>query len=245
MRSQAPASLVDAASECYRDSGRFTWHFARGKLGGDPVFTTILAQGLLNGFAHVLDLGCGQGLLAAWLFAARDAYETPGAWPQGWPAPPHLDRYTGVEINAHEAARAHTAGARLGATRCLIVQGDVRHVDYPEADAIVILDVLHYMDRASQESVLARARSVLAPGGRLLLRVGNAAGGAGFTAGRVVDTMVALARHHRLIRLHCRPVHEWLAVLARAGVSARAVAENRGAAFSNVVLLAQPASKSA
>lgn len=245
MRSQAPASLVDAASECYRDSGRFAWHFARGKLGGDPVFTTILAQGLLNGFAHVLDLGCGQGLLASWLFAARAAYETPGAWPQGWPAPPHLDRYTGVEINAHEAARARTADARLGATRCLIVQGDVRHVDYPEADAIVILDVLHYMDRASQESVLARARSVLAPGGRLLLRVGDAAGGAGFTASRVVDTVVALARHHRLIRLHCRPVHEWLAVLARAGFSARAVAENRGAAFGSVVLLAQPASKSA
>lgn len=245
MRSEAPASLVDAASQCYRDSGRFAWHFARGKLGGDPVFATILAHGLLDGRTRVLDLGCGQGLLAAWLSAARTAYETPGAWPQGWPAPPHLDRYTGVEINAHEAARARAAGARLGATRCLIVQGDVRHVDYPEADAIVILDVLHYMDRASQESVLARARSVLAPGGRLLLRIGDAGAGAGFTASRVVDTVVALARRHRLIRLHCRPLHEWLAVLARVGFSARAVAQNRGAAFSNVVLLAQPASKSA
>ena len=209
------------------------------------MFTTILAQGLLDGCAQVLDLGCGQGLLAAWLFAARAVYQTAGAWPQGWPAPPHLDRYTGVEINAHEAARARAAGARLGATRCLIVQGDVRHVDYAQADAIVILDVLHYLDRASQESVLARARSVLAPGGRLLLRVGDAAGGAGFTASRVVDTVVALARHHRLIRLHCRPLHEWLAVLARAGFSARAVDANRGAAFSNVVLLAQPASQSA
>jgi SAM-dependent methyltransferase len=172
-------------------------------------------------------------------------YETPGQWPQGWPAPPHLERYTGVEINAHEAARARAAGARLGALRCLIVHGDVRHVDYPEADAIVILDVLHYLERASQEGVLARARSVLAPGGRLLLRVGDAAGGAGFTASRVVDTVVALARRHRLIRLHCRPLHEWLTVLARAGFSARAVEESRGAAFSNVVLLAQPVAKSA
>ena len=242
---KAPASLVDAASECYGDSGRFAWHFARGKLRGDPVFTTILAQGLLDGRAHVLDLGCGQGLLAAWLFAARTAYETPGEWPQGWPAPPHLNRYTGVEINAHEAARARAAGARLGAMRCLIVHGDVRHVDYAEADAIVILDVLHYLDRASQESVLARARSVLAPGGRLLLRVGDAAGGAGFAASRVVDTVVALARHHRLIRLQCRPLHEWLAVLARVGFSARAVGEHHGAAFRNVVLVAQPASRCA
>jgi SAM-dependent methyltransferase len=239
--SRSPASLVDAASACYRDSGRFAWHFARGKLAGDPVFTAILAQGLLEGHARVLDLGCGQGLLAAWLLAARAGYEASGTWPQGWPAPPHLDRYTGVEINPHEAARACAAGARYGAARISIVQADVRHVDYAEADAIVMLDVLHYMDRASQESVLAKARCALAPGGRLLLRVGDAAGGAGFTVSQLVDTAVAFARHRRPIRLHCRPLREWLEVLAHAGFSARVVTRSHGAAFSNVLLLAQAA----
>lgn len=241
MSSRASASLVEAASGCYRDSGRFAWHFARGKLAGDPVFAAILAHGLLEGHARVLDLGCGQGLLAAWLLAARAGYETSGTWPQGWPAPPHLDRYTGVEINPREAARAHAAGARCDAARFSIVKADVRHVDYVEADAIVILDVLHYMDRASQESVLAKARGALAPGGRLLLRVGDAAGGPGFTVSRLVDTTVAFARHRRLMRLHCRALREWLEVLARAGFSARVVTRNRGAAFSNVLLLAQAA----
>jgi SAM-dependent methyltransferase len=207
------------------------------------VFAAILAGGLLKGCPRLLDLGCGQGLLAAWLLTARalHAGDAPGTWPRDWPAPPRLERYTGVEINPREAARARAIGARLGLAHFRIVQADVAHVDYLEADAIVILDVLHYMGRASQESVLAKARAALAPGGRLLLRVGDAAGGIGFTVSRVVDTAVALVRRRRLIRLYCRPLREWLEVLARAGFSARVVARYRGPAFSNVLLIAHAA----
>jgi SAM-dependent methyltransferase len=237
------APLVAAASACYRDGGRFGWHFARGKLAGDPVFTTILARGLLAGCLRVLDLGCGQGLLAAWLLAAR-ATHAGGAgagWPGEWPAPPPLDGYTGVEISPREAARARAAGAHLALAHFRIVQGDVREVEYVAADAIVILDVLHYLDRASQETVLAKARAALTPGGHLLLRVGDAAGGVSFTFSQLVDATVALARHRRLIHLNCRPLRGWLELLARTGFSARVVDENRSAAFSNVLLMAQAA----
>jgi SAM-dependent methyltransferase len=238
-----PAPLIEAASAGYRDSGRFAWYFARGKLAGDPVFAAILARGLLQGCPRVLDLGCGQGLLAAWLLAARalHAGDAPGTWPREWPAPPPLERYTGVEINPREAARARALGARLGLAHFTIVPADVRHVDCVEADAIVILDVLHYMERASQESVLAKARAALAPGGRLLLRVGDAAGGIGFTLSQVIDTAVALARRRRLMRLYCRPAREWLQVLARAGFDAQVVAQFRSTASSNVLLMAQAA----
>jgi SAM-dependent methyltransferase len=241
--SQTNALLVELASAGFRDSGRFAWHFARAKLAGDPAFAAILAGGLLQGCPRVLDLGCGQGLLAAWLLAARalHAGEAPGTWPRDWPAPPPLERYTGVEINPREAARARALGARLGLAHFRIVQADVRHVDYVEADAIVILDVLHYMGRASQESVIAKARAALAPGGRLLLRVGDAAAGIGFTVSRVVDTAVALVRRRRLLRLYWRPLREWLEVLAAAGFSARVVARYRGPAFSNVLLMAHAA----
>src|SRR5690242_11493266 len=97
------ASLVTAASAYYRGAGHFAWRFARGKLAGDPVFAAILAQGLLAGRARILDLGCGQGLLAAWLLAAQRCY-THGGWPAGWPPPPELRSYRGIEINPHEAA---------------------------------------------------------------------------------------------------------------------------------------------
>ncbi|HTD12892.1 MAG TPA: class I SAM-dependent methyltransferase [Steroidobacteraceae bacterium] len=243
MSSHTSAALVELASAGYRDSGRFAWHFARAKLARDPVFAAILAGGLLEGCQRLLDLGCGQGLLAAWLFAARTLHAgaAPGTWPRDWPAPPLFERYTGVEINPREAARARALGAHFGLAHFRIVQADVRHLDYVEADAIVMLDVLHYLERASQESVLTRARAALAPGGRLLLRVGDAAGGIGFTVSRVVDTAVALARRRRLLRLYYRPLREWLAVLAGARFSARVVAQYRGPAFSNVVLMAQGA----
>ena len=60
-------ALIDRASEPYRGAGAFAYNFARGKLRSDPVFCALLERGLLLGRGHILDLGCGQGLLAAWL----------------------------------------------------------------------------------------------------------------------------------------------------------------------------------
>ena len=63
--------LIDHASEPYRATGRFAYPFAGGKLGADPVFCGLLERGLVPRNARILDRGCGQGLLAAWLLAAR------------------------------------------------------------------------------------------------------------------------------------------------------------------------------
>ena len=65
-RADWPA-LLDAASAPYRRAGPFAWRFARGKLGMDPVFRYLLCEGLIPPHAHVLDIGCGQGLLASLL----------------------------------------------------------------------------------------------------------------------------------------------------------------------------------
>ena len=65
-RADWPA-LLNAASAPYREAGRFSWRFARGKLGLDPVFRHLLREGLIKPNARVLDIGCGQGLLASLL----------------------------------------------------------------------------------------------------------------------------------------------------------------------------------
>ena len=129
-------ALVHAASAYYRSAGRFAWHFARGKLRGDPAFRAILEQGLLERCRRLLDLGAGQGLLAAWLLAARQRYasERRGAWPRGWPAPPQLDSYTGLEINAAEVRRARAAFALDPGVRVQIVHGDICDLDFGSAD---------------------------------------------------------------------------------------------------------------
>ena len=60
-----PHALWHAASERYRRAGRFAWHFARGKLGMDPLFIDLLRLGLLPAHGRFLGLGCGQAVQVA------------------------------------------------------------------------------------------------------------------------------------------------------------------------------------
>ena len=94
------AALLDAACEPYRNAGRFAYYFARGKLRADPVYRAILELGLLLGRARVLDLGCGQGLLAAWLRAAERCYER-GSWPRAWPPAPQAPAVSRMHRRHH------------------------------------------------------------------------------------------------------------------------------------------------
>lgn len=226
------AALIEAASEPYRRAGRFAWHFARGKLRGDPAFAAILREGLLTGSTQIVDLGCGQGLLAAWLLAAAAAQRA-GRWPRDWPLPPAPAHLTGVDVNEREVARARTALGAAGE----FLHGDVRHVDYGPVDAIVILDVLHFTDYAAQEAVLRRARDALGARGVLLLRVADAAGGLRFVLGTLVDRLVALARRRRLLKLFCRPVREWQVLLTHLGFETQALPISTGTPFANVLLV--------
>jgi SAM-dependent methyltransferase len=82
-------ALIRAASAPYWQAGFFPYFRARGKLRMDPAFSQILRDGLLEHSQRILDLGCGQGLLAAWLLAARSHHDDlPHRWPPGWSPPP-------------------------------------------------------------------------------------------------------------------------------------------------------------
>jgi len=218
--------LLDAASAYYRVSGRFAWHFARGKLRADPAYRLILEQGLLQGCSRLLDLGAGQGLLAAWLLAARSCHALgyPGAWPARWPAPPVIESYTGIEINPKEVHRARRAFALAAAARVRMLHADILEADYGRPDAIVLLDVLHYNDFHAQERILGRARAALCPGGALLVRIGDASGGHAFTLSKALDQGVALLRRRRWLSLHCRTLGNWQSLLSTLGFSTRTVA---------------------
>ncbi len=239
-RPAAPAPLVSGASAYYRHVGPFAWRFARGKLAHDPAFTAILAHDLLAGRRRILDLGCGQGLLAAWLLAAASCHASAraAAWPHAWPAPPDLQSYVGVEINAHEVARARRAFALDTGAAVRIVHGDIRDVDYEPSDAVVLLDVLHYLDYPAQEKILARVRTMLAPRGVLLLRIGDAAAG-GFALSKALDRTVVLVRRRRWLPLHCRTLAEWRSILDDHGFHSRALPMSAGRPFCDVLLRAE------
>lgn len=231
--------LISQAAAPYRASGLYAWFFARGKLGGDPVFAHLLAAGLLSGRTRILDIGCGQGLLTSWLLAAQ-ASATNGNWPAAWPPAPPVSRVRGVELMAHDVDRANCALAdAVAAGRAEFVQADMCNTDFGLTDAVVILDVLHYVPIPAQDAVLQRVRDSLVPGGVLLLRVGDAAGGLPFAVSNWVDHVVTRLRGHRLGTLHCRPLAAWQARLASLGFAVQAQAMSQGTPFANVLLVAR------
>lgn len=232
-------SLVDRAAAPYRQAGRYAWHFARGKLGGDPAFAGLLQRGLLTGRDRVLDIGCGQGLLAAWLMAARDS-AAQGRWPAGWPGAPRPAHVRGIELMQRDVDRAQAAlKPAVDAAQASFVAADMCSAPFGQADAVVILDVLHYVPVAAQDDVLRRVRDALSPGGVLLLRVGDAAAGLPFRISNWVDFVVTTLRGHRLGQLHCRPLAEWRRALTSIGFRVEAHPMSEGTPFANVLLVAR------
>ena len=234
MTAAAWASLVDVASARYRHAGHFARHFARGKLRMDPAFQHLLSEGLVPAHARVLDIGCGQGLLASLLQAAQAAAQG-GHWPSAWAAAPVGTKITGIEMMPKDVARARAA---LGDT-ARFVCGDMRHTDFPACDAVVILDVLHYITVAEQDAVLARVRAALVPGGILLLRVGDASSRRGFRISQWVDRIVTLVRGHRVVPQFGRPLAHWAASLRLLGFEVQSRPMSRGTPFANVLLVAR------
>ncbi len=232
--------LVDAASAPYRSKSGWAYHWARGKLSRDPVFRGLVERGELaaaGGGARVLDIGCGQGLVATLLQACAEQQRA-GRWPAAWGAPPATTAYTGIELMPKDVARAEAALAALPlAPRFLC--GDMCRLPFPACDLVVILDVLHYVDHAAQDGVLTRVRDALRPQGRLLLRVGDMADAGGFAASQWVDRIVTWARGHRVPPTFGRPLAQWQAQLQTMGfATVRAVPQSQGTPFANVLLVA-------
>ena len=233
---RAWAALVDAASAPYARAGRFAWHFARGKLTWDPVFGHLVARGLIAPRARGLDIGCGQGLLAS-LLQAASAEAARGRWPDDWAEAPAGTRVTGIELMPRDVARARDA---LG-DRAEFVCADMRSTPFPPADTVVILDVLHYISVAEQDEVLVRVRGALGDGGRLLLRVGDAASRSRFSISQWVDRIVTAVRGHRERPRFGRSLAEWQARLAALGFEVSSTPMHRGTPFANVLLVGRVA----
>lgn len=231
-------ALVRHASAPYRPAGRGAWHFARGKLGGDPLFAALACDGLLPAEGRYLDLGCGQGLLASWLRAAT-ALHGDGGWPGELAPPPRIAAYHGLDLRPAAIGQARLALAGSPFPIRLEV-GDLRGCPLPEADVVTLFDVLHYLPDDAQENLLRRIRRHLPAHGRLLLRIGDADAGLPHHMSRCVDSIVVAARSGTWPRLHCRPLAAWQALLADLGfrVEARPLA---GAGLADVLLSAVPA----
>jgi uncharacterized protein (DUF2062 family)/trans-aconitate methyltransferase len=225
-------ALLEESACHYLKPGMFHWEFVRGKLRHDPIYFSLLREGFLPPEGRLLDLGCGRGIVFSLILGAREQWAK-GKYPEGWAPPPPRLTFHGIEGRPKVAEAAREALE----DRAEIETGDLRAVDYPPADAILLLDVLHYLPAGDQEAVLAKAVAVLHPGGRLLLREANAAAGWRFTATRAQERLSALLRRHWRQRFHYRSAEEWSDLLRGLGLTVEVQPMGMGTPYGNVLVV--------
>lgn len=172
LRGPRPWEACAKVKELYLPLGRQRAGWAWGKTTFDPVFWALHER--MPKAGRWLDVGCGEGLLAAYLTAAGHTLAAHGIDP--------------------DTDRVGQAVALLGPG---FSTGDVRTADLGAGwDVITCIDVLHYLTPADQAMVLGRLVNALAPGGLLLLRDPDAARGvAGALTVRAEQALVAGGRH--------------------------------------------------
>lgn len=102
----------------------------------------------------IYDLGCGYGFLDYFLMHQSDERII-----------------TGVDYDEEKILVANHS--YLKNERLTFVENDVMQVDITAADAIIILDVLHYLSAENQRILIRRCFEKLNPGGILILRDGD------------------------------------------------------------------------
>ena len=241
MQNKLKKKLLKLATEPYRTTGVFDYRWARGKLGHDPMFTALVEQSVFPDGSRVLDLGCGRGLLAAWLLAAEQL-AAQGNWTGAVNPPKHL-HFRGVELMAREADCGNRALQPIHGQRVQLSGGDMRVADLSNTDVIAILDVLHYIPFGEQDQMLDRIRAALDMGGLFVTRVGDAGSGLRFVLSQIVDFGISFAQGHRLERMWCRPLADWISALEARGFTVQAIPMSAGTPFANVMLISRMAPK--
>ncbi|MBK9218130.1 MAG: methyltransferase type 11 [Uliginosibacterium sp.] len=237
MNPELHTRVLDRATAPYFDTGRFNRYWSRGKLGRDPIFAALLTRGMFHDAARILDLGCGRGLLAAWLYAAEQIADE-GTWPTDLPAPPRHVHFRGIELMGAEADCGNHAltifnrDARLAQGMCAMSLGN--------PDVIAMLDVLHYIDIPAQDALSSTASArPCRPAGLFLTRVGDAAGGLPFRFSQLVDHCMAFAQGHGVARMWCRPLQAWVDALSARGFQVSTLPMSEGTPFANVMIEAR------
>ncbi|MBL9137329.1 MAG: MMPL family transporter [Verrucomicrobiales bacterium] len=149
-RSMRGGTRSERVRRLYDWQGPWVTQFVYWKMRMDPMFRRM--DEWIPSAARILDLGCGYGVMAHWLTLE------------------HGDR-TALGID-HDAVKLQVARASArGNARVRFEHGDLMgNSDFPESDAVLLFDVLHYLTRPAKLELLRAARRSLAPGGRVLVR---------------------------------------------------------------------------
>jgi 2-polyprenyl-3-methyl-5-hydroxy-6-metoxy-1,4-benzoquinol methylase/uncharacterized protein (DUF2062 family) len=197
-------------------SSRGTYYYVRGKLNGDPSTRAVAALAPLG---EVLDLGCGRGQLAVLLAECGASTRVRGC---DW-----------------DEAKVDVGNRAASGLDVVFERGDVRDANGDGADTVLLVDVLHYFDRATQDAILVNAASRVKPGGRLLVREADTGRGWRSTMTRIEEGFFTAIKFNRGERVLFRDVaRELVPLLEARGFRCSIEPCWGGTPFSNVLLVA-------
>jgi len=189
-------------------------YYVAGKLGFDPV-AKLLAE-LPGDFGRVLDLGCGRGQLALLLLELGRAAGV-----------------MGVDVDAPKIDVARAAGPEAE-----FRVADLSPRDVTPADTILLIDVLHYLPLAEQDTLLLAAARALLPGGRLLVRELDADPSAKSAFTRFFEWLARKTGLNRGRATAYRSASSITALLERAGLRCALQGASERTPFKNVLIVA-------
>lgn len=163
----------------------------------------------------ILEIGCGAGLVTAYLAQTAPARTL-----------------IGIDPHPTQIQRAERLARDLGLTQNRYVLGDVRSAELPtEVAAIYAIDALRHVPAEAHEEVLTRLAARLQRGGSLVIKELTTASLLGTRVAELVDWTVhktltgflgESARPSRDMPPQYRHHEDWLAMLRRLGLRARA-----------------------
>ena len=184
------------------------------KLLSDPVVEQLFE--LSGELGSVSDVGCGRGQFGLFLLEL-------GA-----------GRLSGFDWDERKLKAARSAAGN----DATFVQGDLRTAELPSADTTLLIDVLHYLTPAEQDSLLERAASSLCADGRLVIRDTEPHAGWRSRLTRAIERVVTRVGYNRAGVLHYRPSAEIAAALRALGLDT-SVSISGGLWLSNVLIVAR------
>jgi 2-polyprenyl-3-methyl-5-hydroxy-6-metoxy-1,4-benzoquinol methylase/uncharacterized protein (DUF2062 family) len=209
------------AAEMSSPAERSRFHYVRVKMLMDPVSKMVADLFDEGASLEILDIGTGRGqlpLLLLELGRARRAH--------------------GIDWDEEKIGAAQAAALREPPLVATFRRGDVRDADLPVADAVLLIDVLHYLTIAEQDALLARAARAVRTGGRLIVREADTERGWRSWLTLLEELIFTALKFNRGARVRFRPAREIVERLEHHGLRCEVRPAWGKTPFCNVLVIA-------
>ncbi len=205
------------------------FHYVRIKLVMDPIARLIadIAGETDGALGAVVDVGTGRGQLPILLTELGRATSAYGFdWDE-------------KKIHDGRAAAARTEGGEPLSVE--LEQGDAREAKIPDADTVLVIDLIHYFTIEEQDAILRRAARAVRSGGRIVVREADTERGFRSFATLLEEKVFTTLRFNRGECVKFRPAREIASILEDAGLTTRISPAWGKTPFSNVLIVGERA----